>query len=85
MAKIARLGDTISHGGNITSASPDTWVNNIKVARLNDTVQCAVHGAQTISSASTKTFANSRGIARLGDSISCGATITSASPDTYAG
>lgn len=84
-AKVARLNDEISHGGNITSASPDTWVNGRKVARLNDTAHCNIHGDQTISSASTKTFANSRGIARLGDSISCGATISTASPDVFAG
>ena len=85
MAKVARLDDTISHGGKITSASPNSWANGIKIARLNDTVQCDIHGEQTISSASTKAFANSRGIARLGDSISCGATITSASPNVWAG
>lgn len=85
MAKVARLGDEISHGGNITSASPNTWANGIKVARLNDTVHCNIHGDQTITSASTKAFANTRGIARLGDSISCGAVISTASPNVWAG
>lgn len=84
-AKVARLNDEIDHGGNITSSSPDTWANGRKVARLNDTVQCRVHGAQRITSASTKTFANTRGVARLGDSVSCGAKISTASPDVWAG
>ena len=85
MDKVARLGDEISHGGNITSASDDTWANGIKVARLHDSVVCLIHGPQTISSASTAAFANTRGIARLGDSISCGAVISTASPNVWAG
>lgn len=84
-AKVARLGDAISHGGNITSASPNTWANGIKVARLNDSVLCLRHGPQAISSASTTVKANNRGVARLGDSITCGAVISSASPNVWSG
>lgn len=82
MPQAARLGDTISHGGDIVAGSPDTFCNGIPVARLGDAVVCQIHGSQFISSASPNVFANGIPRARLGDSISCGATITSASPDT---
>lgn len=85
MPGVARLGDTITHGGAITGASPDTSANGIRVARLGDTVECDVHGEQTITSASTTVKANGKGVARLGDSVSCGATISSASDDVSAG
>lgn len=81
MAKTARLGDSISHGGSITGASPDVYCNGIRVARLGDSVLCALHGPQSISSSSGTVFANGIGVARVGDSITCGATITSGSPD----
>lgn len=84
MPRVCRLGDTSSHGGAVTSASPNVFVNSIAVARLNDTFSCPIHGAQTIVSASGTVFANNRGVARLGDAISCGAVLTSASPNVYA-
>ena len=82
---VARIGDPISHGGDITGGSPDVKANSIGVARLGDAVNCVIHGEQTITSASTTVKANSRGVARVGDSISCGATITGGSPNTFAG
>lgn len=85
MPNVARLDDEISHGGNITSASPNTFVNGRKVARLNDTVLCRIHGEQTIISASKTVIVNGRGVARIGDNISCGATITTGSLNTFAG
>jgi uncharacterized Zn-binding protein involved in type VI secretion len=85
MPDVARLNDTISHGGSIVGASTDTTCNGRGVARLNDPVNCAIHGSQTISSASTVVTANGRGVARVGDSISCGAVIVSGSSDTTAG
>lgn len=83
--RVARINDTISHGGEIIEGSPNSRVNSRKVARLGDQVQCDVHGLQTIVSASTTVKANGKGVARLGDLISCGATITSASNNVLAG
>jgi len=83
--RVARINDTISHGGEIIEGSPTVSTNSRKVARLGDQVQCDVHGLQTITSASLTVKANGRGVARLGDSISCGATITSASSNVLAG
>lgn len=81
----ARVGDAISHGGAITSGSPNVFVNVLAVARLGDSVTCDIHGSQTITSASLISRANFLGIARVGDSVSCGATITTGSPNTFVG
>lgn len=83
--KVARINDSISHGGQIIEGSPTVSVNSRKVARLGDHVQCAIHGLQTIVSASTTVKANSKGVARLDDDISCGAKISTASNNTWAG
>ncbi|WP_088893215.1 PAAR domain-containing protein [Leptolyngbya ohadii] len=83
MPRVARIGDTISHGGNIIGGSPDCYCNGQQVGRLGDPVLCFAHGVQAISSASSTTFANGIGVARLGDSITCGAVISSASPDVW--
>lgn len=82
---VARVGDSISHGGGIIQGSPNVFTNGIPTARLGDAVECAIHGLQTITSASTTVRANSKGVARIGDSISCGAVITSGSPNVKAG
>ncbi|MBV8159121.1 MAG: PAAR domain-containing protein, partial [Dyella sp.] len=44
---VARLGDTLSHGGTITSASPNWQCNGIPIARVGDTANCSVHGLVT--------------------------------------
>ena len=85
MPQVARLGDTIDHGGEIITASPNVYANSIRVARLNDQVNCFRHGIQTIVSASSTVFANSRGMARIGDRVSCGAVIVTGSPNVFAG
>jgi uncharacterized Zn-binding protein involved in type VI secretion len=78
----ARLGDQISHGGSIVSASTDVLDNGIGVARLGDAVICDRHGSQVIVTCSPNILTDGIGTARLGDFISCGATIVSGSPDT---
>lgn len=83
--KVARINDLISHGGEIIEGSPNVTANGRKVARLNDKVQCDVHGLQMIITASEVAYANSKGIARLDDEISCGALITTASPNVWCG
>lgn len=86
MAKgVARINDTITHGGNIIEGSPNSECNSRKIARLGDKVMCIIHGLQTITSASTTVKANGKGVARLDDDISCGAKISSASTNTFAG
>lgn len=82
MAKTARLGDTSTHGGAIISASPDTYVNGIKVARFSDEFSCPIHGLQTIATGSPDISINGLPRARHGDYITCGARIISGCPDT---
>jgi len=82
---VARLGDRISHGGEIIEASPDVRANGKRVARLGDRVFCVRHGTQTITGASNKVRANSKRVARVGDRVSCGATITTGARDVRAG
>lgn len=81
----ARIGDTISHGGEITSASPTATANGRRIARFGDTAQCSRHGTVTITTSSSSVKANSRGVARIRDALSCGARITSASLNVFIG
>jgi len=69
----------------IITASADTFVNGLGVARLGDTVKATCGHTGKIVTCSSTHFANGLGVARLGDSTTgCfkGAIIT-ASPDTF--
>jgi uncharacterized Zn-binding protein involved in type VI secretion len=83
MPRVVRLGDPGSHGGAVTTGSPDTFANGLKVARVGDTYSCPIHGDNPITSGSPDTYANGQRVARVGDSTACGATLTDGSPDTY--
>lgn len=78
---IARIGDSISHGGTITSGSPNWKCNGIAIARVTDTANCFVHGPVTITTGSPNYQCNGLAIARIGSLCSCGATITTGSPN----
>lgn len=77
---------SISVGGTIITGSPDTYANNLNIARLGDIVlgDCGHTGSICTCSATVK--ANGLGIARIGDQVTgClidGAIITG-SPDTF--
>jgi uncharacterized Zn-binding protein involved in type VI secretion len=81
--KVARIGDPISHGGQVTSGSPNTYANGIKVARVDDTVSCIIHGTQTITSGNNDWPVNGKPIARVTSTCSCGASITDGSPTVW--
>lgn len=85
MGNIARQGDLHSHGGQIITGSPDTFVNGARVARLTDLAMCPQHGAVQIIQGSATVYANGLQVARLGDLLACGAVIIEGSPDTFAG
>jgi len=85
MSAIARMGDSISHGGSITGGSGDTKANSIGVARVGDSATCSEHGSVTIVSGSSTVKVNGRAVARVGDSLSCGATITGGSGNVNSG
>ena len=82
MPEIARVGDSISHGGSIVTGSTTTQVNNRPVAREGDTVQCDIHGTQVITGGSPNLVDENKNVARIGDPVSCGAVITSGSEDS---
>jgi uncharacterized Zn-binding protein involved in type VI secretion len=81
MLNIARVGDAISHGGSIIQGSDRCFANGRAIARLGDSVVCAIHGNQIIVSADDNVFVDGIAVARIGDSVSCGATIIEGSPN----
>jgi len=81
MPVIIRIGDPGSHGGSITTGSPDTFANGLKVARVGDTYNCPIHGPNPIATGSPNTTANGQAVARVGDTTTCGATLQTGSPD----
>jgi len=103
MAQAARVTDEhrgiCNHGapccphivvGTIVEGSPDTNINGLAAARLNDAVvhNCPHCGTGFVSSASGTVRANGIGVARLGDSVTYpggGGTITTASGNVRAG
>lgn len=80
MPPVARIGDTGSHGGTITTGSPTTKLDGRRVARVGDTYMCALHGAQIITSGVNSFPMEKKPVAVIGSSTSCGAVITSGSP-----
>lgn len=84
MPEVARITDRGSHGGRIITGSPDVFVNQLNVARIGDTYDCAIHGPNPIVTGSPDTFANGRNVARIGDITACRAVIVTGSPDTFA-
>jgi uncharacterized Zn-binding protein involved in type VI secretion len=85
MPGVARIGDAISHGGQITSASADITSDGLGVARIGDTAQCDEHGTVTIVGGSSTVKGDNIGIARIGDQCSCGAIITGSSSTSVSG
>jgi uncharacterized Zn-binding protein involved in type VI secretion len=85
MGGVARLGDSHTHGGYITSASGDVTVDGLGAARVGDTAYCHEHGTVTIVGGSTTVQTDSLGTARIGDQLSCGAIITGGSPTSDCG
>lgn len=82
MAKIIRVGDTGSHGGSVTTGSPDTFANGLAVARVGDTYNCPIHGPNPITTGSPDATANGQAVARVGDTTACGATLQGGSANT---
>jgi uncharacterized Zn-binding protein involved in type VI secretion len=81
MPAVIRIGDPGSHGGSVTTGSPDTTVNGLAVARVGDTYDCPDHGPNPIVTGSPDTTVNGLAVARVGDTTACGATLQGGSPD----
>ncbi len=82
MPLIVRKGDPGSHGGVITTGSPDYWAEGAEVARIDDTYACPIHGPNPIVQGSTTHLANGRGVVRHGDLAQCGASMISGATKT---
>lgn len=82
MPSIAHLGDSLSHGGRITSASGNVFADGIAVARVGDSALCDEHGEVTITSGSSTVFVNGQSCAYDGSVCSCGAVVQSGSSVT---
>lgn len=80
---VARLGDTGSHGGSITTGSSSIPVNGKAVACVGDIYDCPKHGPNPIVTGAQSVFGQGNLVAHVGSRTACGATITSGSPDTF--
>ncbi len=82
MPLIVRKGDTGSHGGVITTGSPDYLAEGAQVARIGDTYACPIHGDNPIVQGSAMHLANGAGVVRHGDQAACGASMISGATKT---
>lgn len=85
MAKIARIGDTLDHGGSVKTGAAFTFANNKAIARVGDIVECETHGVGVIITGSDTMVVEGAAAARVGDMCSCGAIIATGSDDVEAG
>jgi uncharacterized Zn-binding protein involved in type VI secretion len=79
---VARLGDTSSHGGAITTSAAKTKVEGQLVARVTDTLDCPIHGPNPILTGSPAYAAEGQAVARSGSVTQCGAVITGGATKT---
>ncbi len=82
MPLIARLGDTGSHGGTITTSASKTKAEGQWIARVGDTYSCALHGPNPIVTGATKTKCEGAFIAFHGSLTQCGASIIASATKT---
>jgi len=82
---VARLGDTLTHGANLISASTSRNVDGIGVARLGDSVYCPIHGLNQIISVNTKVNTDNQPTAQVSAVAECGAVVISGSPTVSEG
>lgn len=82
---VARIGDPLSHGGQVVQGSARMFANGKAVARVGDQAICAAHGLVTITTGSTTWFdpTNGKAVARVTSQCSCGALIISGSETVF--
>ncbi len=78
MPAIAHLGDVLSHGGSVATASPDVYAQGRQVARVTDRAFCAQHGVVTIVTGAATVMVNGLAAAHHGSLCSCGALVIAA-------
>jgi uncharacterized Zn-binding protein involved in type VI secretion len=72
--KIARVGDTGSHGGAIVTVSSNTKIDGKKIALDGDIYPCPTHGNKAIIGTGGLKIDGKRVVCH-GDVTACGATI----------
>lgn len=72
---LIRVGDKTSHGGEVTTGSPNMIVDGKEVARLGDKATCPLHGDTVIGAGSPTYITDGQPTARHGDTTACGATL----------
>lgn len=81
--KIARVGDTGSHGATIITGEDIRIVEGKKVARRGDLVNCPIHGVNKIISTVTNPMVTTeKDTAHVQSICECGAIITTGSDIT---
>lgn len=75
MPKVARLGDTSTHGGSITTSAAKSYSAGALVARVTDTLACPIHGSVPIINGSGNYITEGKITAVHGSLCGCGATI----------
>lgn len=96
MPAVSRLGDNCTGHGcwpprPSTGASPNVFVNGLKVHRQGDA--WAAHTCPTIpethasvlAAGSATVFANGKQLARIGDPVACGSSVAQGSANVFAG
>lgn len=82
MTHVIRLGDSTTHGGKVVSATANSSVNGIQIARLGDKVVCPIkgHGVTTIVEGDPNWLIDGIPVALEGHKTSCGASLISTLP-----
>ncbi|MGS0891921.1 PAAR domain-containing protein [Burkholderia stagnalis] len=74
------VGDTVApHGGVVVTGSHADVVDGKAIARKGDTVECSVHGMQTIAEGDTNGMIDGAPVALHGHRVTCGCTLVSRS------
>ncbi|SFM82290.1 PAAR domain-containing protein [Rugamonas rubra] len=87
MRGVIRLNDPTSHGGKVVSASPNSKVMGVAVARKGDKCLCPLpgHGLCTIMEGDPRVLIDGVPVAFDGHKASCGATLMSTVPTSGRG
>lgn len=75
MPDIAHLGDTITHGGEIITASDNVYAQGRRVARVGDLAMCLQDGIVKIVTGANTVLVNGQPAAHDGSLCSCGALV----------
>lgn len=93
MPAVTRLGDNCTGHGCFpprpsTSASPNVFVNNIKVHRQGDSWDTHCCGpschSSNLAAGSSTVYVNGKQIGRIGDPVSCGSAVAVGSGNVFA-